>query len=244
MKRLEGKTAWITGAGSGFGEATAIAFAQEGARVALSGRRKDELARVAKAITSAGGRAEIHPLDVADTKAVDATQRAIGGVDILVANAGLNITKRTFADIATEDWNLVIDVNLNGVFHATRAVLPAMREKRDGVIIVVSSFIGWRAHRLAGPAYAASKRGTLAIVETVNLEEGPNGIRATALCPGEAATPILDKRPVPVPPEVRATMLQPEDVAEAALYVATTKARVCVNELVISPTANRLYTMA
>jgi NADP-dependent 3-hydroxy acid dehydrogenase YdfG len=120
-------------------------------------------------------------------------------------------------------------------------VLPAMRERRDGVVINISSWFGRYANPLAGPGYSATKHAVNALTEQLNIEECANGIRASAILPGEVATPILEKRPVPPPPEERARMLQAEDLGRAILFIATLPPRACVNELIISPTWNRFY---
>lgn len=239
---LEGKVAWITGAGSGIGEAGARALAEAGARVVLSGRRKAELERVAASI---GVRAEIAPLDVMDGPAAIKIGKDIavrhGRLDILVNSAGLNVPKRHWRDVGIEDWNIVVRANLDGTFHCVVAALPAMRAQKDGVIINVASWAGWQTLSFSGAAYNAAKHGVVGMTETLNMEEAPNGIRATALCPAEVATPILDKRPVPPSAAERATMLQPEDLGRAIRFIAEMPPRACVNELVLSPTWNRIY---
>jgi len=239
---LDGKIAWITGAGTGIGEAGAVALAAAGARVVLSGRRKSELERVASVI---GKSAEIQQLDVMDGAAALKVGRDIaarhGRLDILVNSAGLNVPKRHWREVGIEDWNVVIRANLDGTFHCVLAALPAMRAKKDGVIINVASWAGWRTLSFSGAAYNASKHGVVGMTETLNMEEAPNGIRATALCPAEVATPILDKRPVPPSAAERAKMLQAEDLGRAIRFIAELPARACINELVISPTWNRIY---
>jgi len=116
-----------------------------------------------------------------------------------------------------------------------------MRARRDGLVINVSSWFGKYIMGLAGPGYTASKFGVAALTETINVEDGPNGIRACSLCPGEAATPIMERRPVKPPAEQLERMLQEEDLGRTILFVATLPARVCVNEIIISPTHNRFY---
>jgi NADP-dependent 3-hydroxy acid dehydrogenase YdfG len=134
----------------------------------------------------------------------------------------------------------VVDINLNGAFNVTHAVLPYMRQQGDGLIINVSSWAGRYDSYLTGPAYNATKHGLLAMSAHLNLEEGKHGIRGTTICPGEVNTPILDKRPVPVPQEEKDRMLQEGDLGETILFVARMPAHACVNEILISPTHNRL----
>ena len=241
MSSLTGKRAWITGGGSGIGAASARALAQAGAGVVLSGRRAEPLETVAAAIRDAGGQASVRVLDVADADAVAATADAIGPVDILLANAGLNVTARSFADISAEGWDKVVNVNLNGVFYPVRAVLPGMRALGGGLVIMISSWAGRYASRLTGPGYNATKRAVLALSESLNDEEGGNGIRSTVIMPGEVATDILKSRPVPPSEAAMGRMMQVDDLARTVQFVAEMPAHVCLNEILISPTWNRFY---
>ena len=186
-------------------------------------------------------------LDVSDKKAVAATvadiEKRHGRIDILVTSAGTNIggAKRNFKSMSVEGWDDVVSINLNGLFYCCHAVIPGMRARKDGLIINISSWAGRYASVLTGPAYNATKRAVIAVTESINMEECMHGIRATSILPGEVATPILEKRPVPPSKEERARMAQPEDFGKAILFVATMPARSCVNELVIAPTWNRFY---
>ena len=180
-------------------------------------------------------------VDVADAGAVAAAVEEIGPVDILVASAGLNVPKRSMAEIGAEGWHKVVEVNLNGVFHAAHAVLPGMRAQGGGVLMLVSSWAGRYVGRLTGAAYSASKHAVVALSETINLEEGANGIRSTAILPGEVATDILKARPVPPSEAEMARMLQAEDLGATIRFVAEMPPRVCLNEILISPTWNRFY---
>lgn len=244
---LAGKVAWITGGGSGIGLAGALELVRAGAHVVISGRtaRTNEAALAA---LQRSGSAEAILLDVSDKKAVVATaaeiERRHGRIDILVNSAGTNIGggKRNLATMTLEGWDEVVAANLSGLFYCCHAVIPGMRARRDGLIINVSSWAGRYASQLTGPAYNATKRAVIAVTESINIEECRNGIRATSILPGEVATPILEKRPVPPSPEERARMAQPEDLGAAILFVARLPARTCVNELIISPTWNRFYT--
>ncbi|MGE5129182.1 MAG: SDR family oxidoreductase [Sphingomonadaceae bacterium] len=243
---LKGKVAWITGGGSGIGLAGALELARAGAHVVISGRnaRSNEsgLAELKKA-----GSAEATLLDVGDRAAVERTAADIekrhGRIDILVTSAGTNIGggKRNFKTLSLDGWDDVVRINLNGLFYCCYAVLPGMRARKDGVIVNISSWAGRYASMLTGPAYNATKRAVIAVTESINMEECANGIRATSILPGEVATPILEKRPVPPSAEERARMAQAEDFGRAILFVATMPARTCVNELVMAPTWNRFY---
>ena len=242
---LEGKVAWITGAGTGIGLAGAQALAKAGATVIMSGRRAEVLEREAEQIRKGGGKAESQPLDVSDHEQVARVAADIlrrhGRVDILVNSAGLNVTDRYWRNQTLEGWDEVIGANLDGSFYTTFAVLPAMRKQRDGLVINVSSWAGVYHAQLTGAAYNASKHAVVAMTETINMEECANGIRACAICPAEVATPILDRRPVPPSAEDRARMLQAEDVGNTIRFVAELPAHACINQIIISPTWNRLY---
>jgi NADP-dependent 3-hydroxy acid dehydrogenase YdfG len=241
---LEGKVAWITGAGSGIGQSAALELARSGAAVIVSGRRASALAETGELVRKSGGRADAVPLDVSDREAVGRAGADIvrrhGRVDILVNSAGLNVPNRFFRNVTAKDWDHVMGINLNGALYCMLAVLPSMRDRRDGLVINVSSWFGRYPSYMGGPAYNASKRALATITEQINLEEGHRGIRGCAIFPGEVATPILKSRPKPVSAEDQARMLQAEDLGRLIRFVAETPARVCLNEIVISPTWNRL----
>jgi NADP-dependent 3-hydroxy acid dehydrogenase YdfG len=245
MGSLDGKVAWVTGAGSGMGLSGAQQLAAAGATVIMSGRRADVLEREAGSIRKAGGKAESEALDVSNTKAVQSAAQSIlarhANLDILVNCAGLNNAQRYWRNQTVESWDQVIRINLDGTFYCTREVLPSMRARKDGLVINISSWAGKYTLAMAGAAYNASKHAVVSLTETINMEEGVNGIRACVICPAEVATPILDRRPVPPPPEERARMLQADDLGKTIRWIAEQPAHVCVNEITISPTWNRMY---
>ncbi len=245
MGALNGKVAWVTGAGTGIGLSGAQQLAAAGATVVMSGRRAEVLEREAGSIRDAGGKAEVEALDVSNAASAQRAAQAIlarhGKLDVLVNSAGLNNPKRSWRDQTVESWDQVIRVNLDGTFYCTQAVLPSMRARREGLVINIASWAGKYTLALAGAAYNGSKRAVIALTETLNMEECVNGIRACALCPAEVATPILDRRPVPPSPEERARMLQPDDLGKAIRWVAEQPPHVCINEITISPTWNRMY---
>jgi NADP-dependent 3-hydroxy acid dehydrogenase YdfG len=245
VENLKGKVAWVTGAGTGIGEAGAMSLAREGMAVVLTGRRREPLEKVAADIVKAGGKAYVRSADVADPKAVGAVaefiRNELGRLDVLVNNAGLNIPDRDWQRLKPEGIAKVIDANLTGAFYVAQAALPIMRAQQSGVIIHTASWAGRFVGPISGPAYVAAKHGMVAMSHTINLEEGMNGIRSSVLCPGEVATPILANRPVPETPETMARMLQPEDMGELIAFIARQPARVCINEVLISPTHNRGY---
>jgi NADP-dependent 3-hydroxy acid dehydrogenase YdfG len=242
---LTGKVAWVTGAGSGIGQAAAIALAKEGAAVVLTGRRKEPLQQTAATIKKAGGKVDVKPGDLmkaaAVTKIAKDIEKKYGRCDILVNNAGLNILERKWNQLTPAGAELVIDGNLSSAFYCSSAVLPMMRKRKDGVLIHTSSMAGRTPSPLSGAAYSAAKHGVVAMSHIINMEECINGIRSCVVCPGEVATPILDKRPVPVSKEERARMAQSEDVGDLIRYVACLPAHVTINEVWITPTWNRGY---
>jgi NADP-dependent 3-hydroxy acid dehydrogenase YdfG len=241
---LRGKVAWITGAGSGIGEAGALALAGAGATVVLAGRTREALERVA----AAGGTALVEVADVTDAKRVNAIAATIrerlGRLDILVNNAGNNLRERHWAELTPERIDTILDANLTSAFYVAAAALPMMREQKDGVLIHTASWAGRFVSLLTGPGYTAAKHGLVAASHSINMEECIHGIRSTVICPGEVATPILARRPVPVSDEDKARMIQPEDVGDLILYVATRPTHICLNEVLISPTWNRSYIAA
>jgi NADP-dependent 3-hydroxy acid dehydrogenase YdfG len=237
------RVAWVTGGGSGIGQAGAEALAADGWIVVVSGRRKDALETVVAGIKAKGGVAEVLQLDVSDAAAVNAAAQQIlakhGRIDLLVNSAGINVPKRSWADMETEGWDKLVQINLNGVLYCMRAVLPAMRAQKDGCIINVASWAGRHVSKMPGPAYTSTKHAVLALTHSFNMDECVNGLRACCLSPGEVATPILKLRPVVPSEDEQARMLQPEDLGRTIAFVASMPPRVCMNEILISPTWNR-----
>lgn len=238
MDELAGKTALVTGAGTGMGRAIALALAGEGCRVAAVGRRRDKLEETAR-LASAGSRIVPFSADVGVAieaqRVVREIEAALGPVEILVNNAGVNVRKRALADLSVEDWEYMIRVNLSGPFYLLHAVLKGMRTRQRGLVVNISSIAGVRPSPLGGAGYCASKFGLNALSGVLSQEEAARGIRSTVICPGEVDTPLLDERPEPVPPERRASMLQPQDVAAAVLFVVRLPPRAHVPELILKP---------
>jgi len=245
VAQLQGKVAWVTGAGSGIGEAAALMLAGEGASVVLTGRRREPLDAVAARIRQQGGVSHVQPGDLTDPAAVraigDYIREKIGRLDILINNAGINIADRHWDKLTPENAKLMIDGNLAAAAQCVTVALPFMRERKDGLIIHTASMAGRFVGGFPGPLYSAAKHGVVAMSHSINMQECVNGIRSCVFLPGEVATPILDRRPNPVGPEVRARMVQPEDCAGLIRYISLLPARLCMNEVMLSPTHNRRY---
>src|SRR5262249_23746401 len=222
------------------GLAVARALLQEGARVVISGRHEEKLARAAREL-QAGDRVGYQAADVGEAEQVrrliEETTRKCGRIHIRVHNARVNIKERAVRQLTPERWQQLIKANLDGAFYCIHYVLPQMLERKDGVIINVSSIAGKRAGPLGGAAYAASKFGMTALGLCLGAEEKDSGVRVSNVYPGEVDTPILEVRPQPVTEEHRQRILKPEDVAAAVLFVATLPPHVSVPELVIKPTS-------
>jgi NAD(P)-dependent dehydrogenase (short-subunit alcohol dehydrogenase family) len=191
--RLENKVALITGGTSGIGEATAILFAKEGARMAITGRNEQRGRDIADKIVRDGGQAIFIRTDVRSAeqcvKAVNETLGAYGSLDILFNNAGV-FFPHTTVECTEEEWDLQMDVNLKGTFLMSKAALPSMIERRRGVIVNNSS--GWGiAGGDSAVAYCASKGGVVLLTKAMAIDHGPQGIRVNCVCPGDVDTPML-----------------------------------------------------
>ncbi|MFN8496006.1 MAG: SDR family NAD(P)-dependent oxidoreductase [Caldilineaceae bacterium] len=240
MKRLADKKILVTGASSGFGRGIALACAAEGAAVALVGRNEQRLQAVATLIENEGGQAVSCVADIADEAqilaAVAKAKAALGQIDVLVNDAGMNVTQRSIKDTSADQWRQLLNVNLTAAFLFTKAILPDMIARQEGTIINVASRAALHPHLAGGVGYSTSKQGMDALTQVTNEEANPYGVRACLLCPGVGNTPLLDRRPVPPPQEQRLKMLQPEDVAAVAVLVASMPPRVNIELVSMLPT--------
>jgi NADP-dependent 3-hydroxy acid dehydrogenase YdfG len=245
MRDIKGKIAWVTGAGTGIGEAAAKALSAEGAIVILTGRRKEPLDKVAAVIKQTGGKAVVHSGDLGKAAVVKRIAEAIktefGRLDIVVNNAGTNVPNRWWRNLTTEGIDTLIAGNLQSAIYVTHAVLPIMRAQGEGQLIHTSSMAGRNIGMVSGPIYTASKHGVVAMSHTINVEECQNGIRSTVVLPGEVATEIMQFRDPPELPETLAKMVQPDDMGAVIAFVAKQPAHVCINEMWVTPTHNRGY---
>jgi len=231
----EERVAVIVGSSSGMGRATAVAYARAGMRVVLAARSEDKLNALAAEI---GDQAVVSPVDVTDPASVDRMMKTViaslGRIDILVYATGTNIPDRSLDVLTGDTWEMMIATNLSGAFYCTKAVLPTMRSQKSGLIIYLSTG-AVQSPDVSGVSYQASKHGMTGLAHGTFKEEQANGIRTTIIFPGLCDTPLVLKRPVPTPPEVLAKALQPEDVADACLFVASLPARTRVPELQLLP---------
>jgi NADP-dependent 3-hydroxy acid dehydrogenase YdfG len=242
---LSGRVAVVTGATSGIGEATALAFAGAGAAVALAGRRQDRLEALAERIEGAGGRALAVPTDVSDEAQaralVERTVSELGGLSILVNNAGVMLLGPV-AGADTDEWRRMITVNLLGLLYCTHAALPVMEAAGGGDIVNVSSVAGRRAD--AGAAvYNMTKFGVHAFSEALRQEALHAGIRVTTVAPGFVETELqghntnpLVRRATERAREEIGEVLKAEDIAAEIVHAVTRPSHVCVNEIVVRPT--------
>jgi len=233
------KTAIITGAGSGVGRAVALRMASEGWSVAIVGRTVGNLQETRQLAGPDAVRVHVFPCDIGDAdaaaKAVAAAVDQLGGVAALVNCAGTNIPRRSLEVLSPADYQSVIRTNLDGAVYFVLGVLPAMRKAGRGTIVNIVSDAGMFANAKAGPAYVASKFGMSGLTQSINAEERQHGIRACGIFPGDIATPLLDKRPVPPPQEARAKMIQPEDMADCVMLCVDLPDRAVVEQMLVRP---------
>jgi NADP-dependent 3-hydroxy acid dehydrogenase YdfG len=232
---LKDRVVLVVGATSGIGRATAVMMAGEGARVMAAGRRQDRLAALKEEL---GGACETFAADASRlddmNRLAEETRKRLGPVNILVYSTGMNTPDRAMRRLRPDIWDEMIATNLNGAYYITQALLPAMREARDGHLIYIASISGLTPD-VSGAAYQASKRGLIGMAHAIRVEEKENGIRTTAICPGLVDTELLDRRPVKPSPEQLAVALLPEHVAEAVMACAKLPPRAVIPELVIMP---------
>ncbi|EEF59665.1 SDR family oxidoreductase [Pedosphaera parvula] len=233
------KTAVVTGAGSGVGEAVALALAKEGWRVAIIGRRVETLTQTISKAGQMSGNLLAMPCDIGNSTNVEQSAREImqklGAVEVLVNAAGTNAPKRSLQELSLKDYHQMIDTNLNGAYYCVQAFLPGMREQKSGTIVNVVSDAAKQASAKAGPAYVMSKFGLAGLTQSINAEERANGIRACAIFPGDIDTPLLDKRPNPPAAEARARMLHSEDIAACVMLAINLPSRAIVEEILVRP---------
>ncbi len=235
------RQALITGASSGIGKATALAFAKAGIDLALVSRSEEKLAAVASAAQQTGVRAKVYALDLAEVNQVQEQIGAIaadfGSIDILVNNAGMGYTN-VLSETPLSDWLQVMNLNLTSVFQCILGILPMMRDRGRGTIINVASIAAQQPFPNWG-AYSVSKAGLIALSKTLAAEERANGIRVTAICPGAVDTELWNSETVNFNFD-RSAMLTPEIVAQSILYTILLPEQAVVEELTLMPSAGTL----
>ncbi|MBI4783323.1 MAG: SDR family oxidoreductase [Oscillatoriophycideae cyanobacterium NC_groundwater_1537_Pr4_S-0.65um_50_18] len=237
MTVLTQHRALITGASSGIGKATALAFAKAGIKVALVSRSRASLEKVAEATD---GLATVYPLDLSVLDQVKGEMSKIADEfqpTLLVNNAGMGYTGNLL-ETSLEDWQRVIDLNLTSVFQCIQAVLPGMRQRRQGMIINVTSIAGHQAFPGWG-AYSVSKAGLISLTKILAVEERANGIRVVNICPGSVNTPLWDTDTVQADFD-RSQMLTPEAIAQSILHAALLPPQAVIEELIVMPSAGAL----
>ena len=235
------RRALITGASSGIGKATALAFAKAGIDVALVSRSQDKLEAVANAALEIGVKAKAYVLDLAKIEEVKAGISAIAAdfapIDILVNNAGMGYTN-PLVETPLSDWQRVIDLNLTSVFQCILGILPAMRDQQRGTIINVASIAGQQPFPEWG-AYSVSKAGLIALSKTLAAEERNHGIRVVTISPGAVNTSLWDSDTVKADLN-RSAMLTPEIVAQSILHTALLPEQAVIESVTLMPSAGAL----
>ncbi len=243
MSNVEQKVVILTGASSGIGEETAKELARNGAKVVLAARREERLQELQKAIENEGGEAKYKVTDVTSREEMKElaqfTLDEYGKIDVIVNNAGL-MPNSFLYKLKVDEWDRMIDVNIKGVLYGIAAVLPHMRERKEGHVINVSSVAG----HVTGPGsavYSGTKFAVRAITEGLRKEESPNNIRTTIISPGAVATEltntITDEDLKPNVDKLYEDAIQSEDIARAIRYAVEEPASVSINEILVRPTA-------
>ncbi len=234
-QNLQGQVAVVVGASSGMGQATALALVAAGAKVMVAARRAENLQHlvaqhpdaIKSCPTNVTSRDQVNQL-------IETTLQAWEKIDLLIYATGTNLPQRSLTHLTAGSWDDLLATNLTGAFHCTQAVLPAMRQQGNGLIIYLSSGAVQRPD-VSGVAYQASKHGLTGLAHGTRVEERDHGIRTSVIFPGLCETEILQKRPTPTPREVLDKALQPEDIAEAVLFIAQLPHRAVVPELQLLP---------
>ena len=233
----------ITGGGSGIGRGAAFVMAEDGAKVALVGRTAAKVEAVKGEIEAAGGTALAFTLDVSDHEAVQQMTKdvlaAFGRIDILVNNAGHSSHHRRLMNTTPEEIRSVVDSNLIGTIFCTQAVVPTMLAAKSGTIINISSLAGVTPGPFSGFVYGAAKAAVINFTACINADLRNTGVRASVIIPGEVATPILEKRPIPPSDDARDMMVDVAETSAAIHLIATLPPRTNIPELVIRPTFHR-----
>ena len=243
MDSLKGKSVILTGAGSGIGRVTAKMLGELGANVFVVGRRENLLKESVKEIEDAGGKGDYLSADLEDgDSAANVAKEAIkafGNIQYLVNNAGHSSKVRSMRYVEKDDWQSVFNVNVEGVYRLTQAILPNMIENGGGTVVTISSMAAINPGLMGGVPYSSAKAAVAAMMTAMRQELREHGIRSCTIYPAEVDTPILDNRPLPPDEQARSTMMQPEDIAETILLCMRMPHRTIIQDLIVSPTIQR-----
>lgn len=242
MTQLNGKTALVTGGGTGIGEAIAIDLAKAGVEVTVCGRRAAPLEDTVEKIIATGGKARFFETDMTDPENIEKLANNIldhGGIDILINNAGFSSKVRSARYIGAEEWRAVMDVNTMGPAMLTRLLLDSIIERGGGDIVMISSMAALKPNRVAGVVYSAAKVAGKAYMDVLQQEVKEDGIRCLTVYPAEVDTPILINRALPPGEAERALMIQPEDISASVMMALSLPRRATVTEIAIAATAQR-----
>ena len=243
MDSLKGKSVILTGAGSGIGRVTAKMLGELGANVFVVGRRENLLKESVKEIEAAGGKGAYLSADLEDgDSAANVAKEAIkafGNIQYLVNNAGHSSKVRSMRYVEKDDWQSVFNVNVEGVYRLTQAILPNMIENGGGTVVTISSMAAINPGLMGGVPYSSAKAAVAAMMTAMRQELREHGIRSCTIYPAEVDTPILDNRPLPPDEQARSTMMQPEHIAETILLCMRMPHRTIIQDLIVSPTIQR-----
>ena len=246
MSNIQDKVVIITGASSGIGEATAKELASKGAQLVLAARRENRLKKLQEEIQKNGGQAIYKVTDVASHEQMEELAEYVltefGKIDVMVNNAGVMPLSPVYQKKINE-WDSMIDINIKGVIYGIAAVLPSMRERKEGHIINVSSIAGHLVFH-ASAVYSGTKFAVRAITEGLRKEEAPNNIRTTIISPGTISTELLesisDEELKSEIVEVSKIGIEPSSIARAIAFAIEQPSEVAINEMIVRPTIQEL----
>ncbi|WP_274315211.1 SDR family NAD(P)-dependent oxidoreductase [Staphylococcus hyicus] len=232
--RLKDKVCIITGAGGGMGKTAAVMFAKEGARVAVFEKNKEAGEQTAQEITRQGGEASFYEVDISNEQQIsDAVARVVtdfGKIDVLYNNAGvMPAADHSVVDTSEEVWDLVMNINVKGIFFMTKYVIPEMEKHQSGSIINIASFVAEMGCSVPQDAYTASKGAVVALTKSLAIQFRPKGIRTNAISPGPIETPLLmewlvsdeEAKNVRLGRQPSGRFGKPEDIVNCAIYLAS-----------------------